>query len=330
MTCPSQAAAKIEQLIEMHVPTERDEEVKKHLYRLFVVDDDGQITNEPRRFSAGRETRGIAVIEASGGGKSTAIRRVLKETPFLAEDPESGCPRYLEIEVPSPATLKSVGLEILEAAGMVGVSPNAREWEIWKAVRHRLKVMGIRVLWLDEAQDFIMARNINETENTLRMIKSLMQGDSAVIPILSGTQRLAEMTSLDPQVSRRFTKIVPSDLQHGVDEDGLVALIEAYCEEAGIETRLSGDLAAQLITASRHRFGRAVETIINAIEAALMDGSQQLSIDHFAEAWAMAEECDHDGNVFISDNWASIKLDKGAQEYEEARTKRQQKKLERV
>ena len=320
----------IQNLRDMHVPNERDDEVKKHLYRLFVVGDDGNPTPEPCRFTSGRETRGIAVIEEAGGGKTTAIRTVLKEAEFLADDTETGCPRYLEIEVPSPATLKSVGLAILEKTGMEGVSPNAKEWEIWKVVRQRLGVLGVSVLWLDEAQDLILARNANDTENTLRMIKSLMQGKDAVIPILSGTQRLAEVTAMDPQVSRRFTKIMPLDLQHGIDESNLCHLIESYCSEAGIDTRLDGDLVSRLITGSRHRFGRAIEMIINAIECAVWDGSKFLTQNHFAEAWAMHEGCEPKNNIFYSENWVSIELDKGAEEYEAARIKRQKKKLERV
>ncbi|MEI4263684.1 ATP-binding protein [Roseovarius sp. D0-M9] len=323
-------AAKVQNLRTLHVPNQRDQEFKKQFYRLFKVDDVGNLTAVPCRFTAGRETRGITFIEEPGGGKTTTIRTFLQEAGFLATNPETGEPCYIEIQVPSPATLKSVGLTILAALDMEGVSVNAKEWEIWKVVKHRLGVKGISVLWLDEAQDLIMARSANETESSLRMLKSLMLGDNAVIPILSGTQRLAEMTTFDPQVSRRFTKIIPSDLQHGVDEDGLAQLIEYFCGEAGISTRHSTDLPARLITASRHRFGRAVENIINAIECALWEDSRVLTVEHFGEAWAMQEGCDPSANVFFSDHWLSIQLDKGAGEYEEARTRRQQKKLERV
>ena len=34
-------------------------------------------------------------------------------------------------------------------------------------------------------------------------------------------------------------------------------------------------------------------------------------------------------NVFLADDWTSIQLDREAEEFEEARTKRQRKKLER-
>ncbi|MCV2887725.1 hypothetical protein [Ruegeria aquimaris] len=138
------------------------------------------------------------------------------------------------------------------------------------------------------------------------------------------------MTRLDPQVSRRFTKVVPSDLQHGGDEDNLLNLISAYCAKAGIELGVADDLPARLITASRRRFGRAIETTVNAIECALWDGAKTLATDHFAEAWSMQEGCEPHANVFYAADWLSIPLDQGAEQYEAARMKRLLKKLEKV
>ncbi|SHF02210.1 TniB protein [Ruegeria intermedia] len=314
----------------LHIPNQRDTEIERQLRRLLQHDEHGQPTAVPCRFTGEKETRGIAVIEPAGGGKTTAIRRVLEASTALSRNPSTGQPRFLALEVPSPATLKGVGATILGALGMPIVPQKCTEVEIWHAVRHRLGQAGITVLWLDEAHDLLMAKSISETESSLRMIKSLMQGPNAIIPILSGTQRLAEVLGLDPQVSRRFTKIVPADLQHGADEEGLKGLIQHYCSKAEMSMSLAEDLPARLITASRHRFGRAVEAIINAIECALWDGATMLTSDHFAEAWAMQEGCSPDDNVFLSRDWLSIQLDRGAAEYEEARKRRFQKKLERV
>jgi hypothetical protein len=330
MSARQNTRMKIQELRGLLIPNERDAEVRKHLIRLLEVDGDGNLTPVPFRFNKLGETRGIAVIEPAGGGKTTAITTVLRTMAVLAVNPETNRPRYLELQVPSPATLKSVGLAILEATGLTGVSERTRVWEIWNTVRYRLGLLGISVLWLDEAQDLVMAKSASETETTLRMIKSLMLGENAVIPILSGTQRLSEMTSFDPQVSRRFSMIVPRDLQRGTDEANLRGLITAYCDIPKLRVHISDDLPARLITASRHRFGRAVENIVNAIECSLEDGDEALTVDHFAEAWAMQEGCNPDDNVFLVDDWLSIPLDQGAQDYETARTKRQHKKLERV
>lgn len=321
--------SKIQHLRSIYVSNERDEGLRQQLTRLLKRDGNGQITAVPCRFTADQETRGITVIEASGGGKTTSIRKALMELEVLGLNPDTGMPRYLQIQVPSPATLKSVGLAILQATGMTGVTERATAWEIWNAVRHRLTLLGIVLLWIDEAQDLVLAKSANETETTLRMLKTLMQGDTALILILSGTRRLAEMTNYDPQVSRRFTRITPRDLEFSSDQADLCSLIENYCKLAGLKAKVSGDLAHRLIHASRGRFGRAIETVINAIERALEDGDKTLNVAHFADAWAMQEGCNAASNVFDAVEWELIILDAGADAYEAARTVRQQKKLGR-
>lgn len=257
MTSTRNPAFLIQTLRGMHIPNERDDEIEKHFLRLFEIDETGTSTHFPCRYTDGKETRGILVIEAAGGGKTTAVRKVLTSAEFLQHNPETGLPRYLEIQVPSPATLKSVGIAILAATGMKGISEKTTASEVWNIVRHRLSLMGIVLIWLDEAQDLVMAQSANETESTLRMIKNLMQGEHAVIPILSGTQCLAELASFDSQVSRRFSKVAPADPEHGVHDENLLGLVRAYCEEVTLRTDLPGDLAARLITASRHRFSKS-------------------------------------------------------------------------
>ena len=329
MVMRAEVFAKVHHLRGIHVPTERDMKLEMCLDRLFECGEDGSLLPVPTRYAGGLETRGIMLVEPAGGGKTTAIQRALQDMIALQEHPEFGIPRYLQLQVPSPATLKSVGIAILAATGFAEVKGRATEAEIWETVRHRLAQFGFVVLWIDEAQDLILARSAGETEKTLRMIKTLMQGDHAVVPILSGTQRLSEMASFDPQVSRRFLKIAPGDLEFGADEDTLGQSIDHYCGEVGLAAKIGADLAGRLIHASRRRFGRAIETVIAAIEIALLEDADVLTRDHFAEAWAMQEGCEVYQNVFLADDWTSIQLDREAEEFEEARTKRQRKKLER-
>lgn len=310
--------------------TERDDKLEAYLHRQFQRDPDGNLLPIPTRYTGDLETRGIVLVEPSGGGKTTAVKRVLQRMDVLRENPETGMPRYVQLQVPSPASLKSVGIAVLAATGLPGMSEKSTTGTaIWDVVRHRLSEFGFVVLWLDEAQDLVLAKSASETETTLRMLKSLMQGENAVIPILSGTQRLSEMTNFDPQVSRRFLKITPRALELGADEDMIGDLIAYYCGEVAMRAKLAEDLASRLIYASRQRFGRVVETIIAAIEIALSEGAEVLSGEHFAEAWTMQEGCEISHNVFLATDWSSIPLDTGAEEYEMARSQRQRKKLAR-
>jgi hypothetical protein len=327
---PTAIARTLERLKEIHIETERDRDFRSQLERLLRVDDDGNLLPEPVLYSAGLEARGIAFIEGAGGGKSTAIRRTLMNTPALAPDPETGFPRYLEIQVPSPATLKSLGFQILETLKFEAIPSQSNAWEIWSIVRHQLKLKGVVVLWLDEAHDLFLSRSAPEIDDVLKMIKSMTQKDSQVIVVLSGTERLFEITNFDAQVNRRLTKVIPRELDQGVDNDVIAKVVTKYCGEADLQPDLRDNLAGRLIHGSRGRFGRAIETTLMAIERALRDGDDTLTIAHFAEAWGMQEGCDWEANVFAAPDWAAIALDRGAAVLDAARTARLRKILSRI
>ncbi|WP_109313306.1 TniB family NTP-binding protein [Ruegeria sp. AU67] len=323
-------AMKFKSLMELrtyHVETDRDKQILRQLNRLLERDEQGNCLPRAVRFTGNLETRGIAIIEAAGGGKTTAVNRALSRHPALQDKQGEDWPRYLRIQVPSPASLKSLGRAVLTATGLNHVAASTTAWEIWHIARHRLTLLDIVVLWFDEAQDMFLSGSAREIDDMLKMLKTLMQNDSAVIPILSGTERLAEITSYDPQVNRRFTKVVPAPLAPGLDDGNLLHLIEFFSGEIGLHVEADNSLAGRLIHASRRRFGRAVETILNAIECAVEENASELTVMHFAQAWGMQEGCQWEQNVLVSPNWASIELDAGAEDFEAARTVRQQRQV---
>lgn len=322
----AEIAATVADLRARHVSTERDRELAEQLDRLLMVDDAGRQIAQPVRFTASLETRGISIIEPPGGGKTTAVRRLLSRNPAL--NPEGGPARYLQVQVPSPATLKSLGLEILRSTGLEGVAAKTTAYDIWRVVRHRLSALGIAVLWMDEAHDMFLSGSAREIDDMLKTLKTLMLGQEAVILVLSGTERLSEMTSYDPQVDRRFTKVVPRELVVGGHDGKVGKLVGDYVSRAGLQLDWSDEMSARLIRASRGRFGRVVETIVNAIERALLDGAATLGTTQFAEVWGMQEGCAWEDNLFVAADWSARRLDEAADEFEAARTRRQRKKLE--
>jgi len=73
--------------------------------------------------------------------------------------------------------------QLLAESGYPSVNRYREVWSRWGILRHRFMMLKTAVLWIDEAHDLFCAdRNL-----ILRAIKSLMQGESAVIVILSGT-----------------------------------------------------------------------------------------------------------------------------------------------
>ncbi|PVA05272.1 TniB family NTP-binding protein [Thalassorhabdomicrobium marinisediminis] len=307
--------ATMKSLRSQHVVTERDRNFEAQLLRQFEVED-GQMTHEPVRYTGGTETNGIAFIEGSGGGKTTAIIEVLRNFEPLSLNPETGEPRYLHVKVESPATLRSLGVAILGKLGADGVAERTKVYDVWNLVRFQLARRGITLLWLDEAHDLFRSATSAETDNMFKMLKGLMQGDHPVVLVLSGTERLSAITGLDPQVNRRFIKIRPKPLAFGVDNNRLKALVQGYAEKAGLDVALDDDVINRLIYGSRYRFGRFVVNVLEAIECALMDDVAVLEVKHFEDAWAQREGCDVSDNVFTAVEWMSIDLEDEGEEVE--------------
>lgn len=310
MTNNSNIAATLSDLRNLHIETPRDAIFASHLERLLKRDDGGKLLAEAAKFTRTGETRGILVIDGPGGGKSTLVSHALETHSALAVG-DDGVPKYISSVVPNPATLKSMTLELLAQSGYPETSSRREVWSMWQMFRARLLQFGVAAVWIDEAHDLFCAdRNL-----ILRAVKSLMQGDGAVIVILSGTERLADIVRSDPQVQRRFSTFFLPPICVQTDGDAFRSVIAAYCAKAGLIPPVDRDLVDRLFHASRYKFGRCVETIVGAIEQALLDEDGELYIDHFAQTWAMQEGCVLGANVFLAPEWWAIHPDGSEPEY---------------
>ncbi|UFM64676.1 TniB family NTP-binding protein [Paracoccus sp. MA] len=304
MPDPAATARILEKLRKLRIDTPRDAAFRSHFDRLLRRDEAGNLLHEPQRFSAERETRGVMVIDGAGGGKTTLIDHALARHPALAGAGTDGR-HYLEASVPSPATFKSMAGALLHRSGYPVNAAHREGWSLWETLRGRLKDLDITTLWIDEAHDLFCAdRNL-----ILRAIKAIMQGDEAVVVILSGTENLREIIRSDPQVQRRFSTLNLPPVAVATDGANFREVIAAYCRIAGLEQPLEADLIPRLFHAARYRFGRCVETILGAIEFALEGDASRLDIGHFAEFWGLQEGCPLGGNVFLAPDWPQIDPD---------------------
>ncbi|MBB1492802.1 TniB family NTP-binding protein [Paracoccus sp. MC1854] len=304
----SEVHAVIDGLRSKYVKLPRDREFRTHLDRLIKRDDTGRQIAAPVVFTSTGETRGIALVDGAGGGKTSLVDHALREHPAL-QTTEAGRMPWLGVRVPSPATLKSLGLEILRQAGYPEARGLRHAWEIWTQVRYRLQLLGTVVLWIDEAHDLFRNGSAREIEDILKTLKSLMQGEGAVIVILTGIETLWQIASYDDQVKRRYSRIELPSVTMAGDEKILWKLIETFSAQAKLAAPEKNDLVARLIHAGRARFGRCIEQIINSIEVALHEGASSLEIEHFARSYDMQEGCAPGENIFRSPRWSQIDVD---------------------
>lgn len=299
--------AKVANLREKYVKLERDHRFRSELDRLLVCDDKGNLLPSHVRFTANGEARGIVVTDGAGGGKTSLVQHTLANHPALQAN-EGGAMPCVSITVPSPATVKSVGAEVLAKTGYPDLAGNSTAHAIWTKVSRRFRMLGTVVLWIDEAHDVFPAKAKSEAPAILKTIKSLMQGDGAVIVVLSGTDNLWHNISSDDQVRRRFRPFALPPMSTAADCTVIWQVLCGYCQEAGIALPEREDLPERLVHAGRGKFGRCIEQIIEAIEAALLRGDDRLNKLHFADAFFSQEGCSVSENVFLVPRWSSIDL----------------------
>lgn len=116
------------------------------------------------------------------------------------------------------------------------------------------------------------------------------------------------MASYDDQVKRRYSKVTLPEISASTHDKMFRGIIKAFCEKVELVAPDENDLIDRLVYASRGRFGRCIENIHAALEAAILNGDTALTVQHFAESWGMNEGVVPGKNVFLAPRWAEIDL----------------------
>lgn len=299
--------AAVDRLRDKHIWTPRDTKFRDYLDRLLQRDADGNLIAAARLFNETGDARGIAVVEAAGGGKTSLVYHGLKTHPALQPRDAQHQP-WVGVRVPSPATAKSLGIEILNASGYPSVSRSRTEDDIMRMVRSHFKLRGTTILWIDEAHDLFGAGSRFKVDVFLKTVRNLMQGEGAVSVVLSGIESLWQIASCDDQVTRRYLRLPLDDVSALSDRKSLSSVITSFCASVAMMPPSDEDLVDRLVHASRRRFGRCIENILAALETAALEGADRLTVNHFAESWGMQEGCAIGQNVFLARNWKKIDL----------------------
>ncbi|MCR9151420.1 MAG: TniB family NTP-binding protein [Rhodobacteraceae bacterium] len=290
-----------------YITLERDRAFVAKLDRLLMRDEAGGFTGRPVTFTSTGETRGIALTGTAGSGKTSLVHRALSKHPALQPSEAAQMP-LVAVSVPNPATIKSLGMEILKATGYSEIHSDRPAWKIWADVDTRLALLGTVVLWIDEAHDIFAGKSKTDAPEILNHLKRRMQGTGAVIVVLSGLEILWDDLCKDSQVKRRFARFDLPPVSTAADRKVLAKVLGNFCDTAALDRPEQGDLVERLAYAGQQRFGLCVEQMIAAIEVALMRGASRLTIEHFAEAYFEREGCPVAENVFMAPRWSSINL----------------------
>lgn len=285
---------------------DRIEEMIDHCLR---VQDARQSGNLVGRLA---EARPLMVLGESGSGKTRSLTRIFRRREEFEGygDRNIDCP-LLSVDVPSPCTMRMLGMATLLAAGYP-VTRELREAEVWQIVPVVLKQRGVFFLHFDEVGHVLQCHNPVEIQKVRNTFKALMQSkDWPVWLILSGTPDIAALTQdpADEQVWRRTLPLYIQDIDLAKDAELVRNAMSGLGRDKGEMdvTNICADLfIARLIHAAINRLGIVIELIQDAVEIGLHRADRRLEVRHFAEAYERRTGCDPNSNVFTQDDWEKI------------------------
>lgn len=299
--------AVVQSLRALHVPTPAFDDLCTHFGDLLAQrradEADGVAYN----------ARGLILVGDSGSGKTTALRELVRKySSVMQTDPAQNLCEYIDLKVPSPATMKVVGTETLRALGYQLTSDKRQGPAIWDQVKVELKLRSTKFLGFDEAQDLARYETVKERQAVVNTLKSLME--NSVFPVglvLAGTSGLKKIVNQDVQLARRMRPVEISRLHAVRDVGHVIKIVSRYADRAGIEAGASlksEAFAKRLMHAADYQFGLLTEITVEAVSKALFsDGfDAQLDVAHFVQVYHKRNGVREWLNPFVAEDYARI------------------------
>lgn len=253
------------------------------------------------------EAVGIVLLGDTGAGKSNLVRHGIRKHPLFAGfmRPDAEC-AAIGVRCLGAYNLRVLATHILHAAGYpVGF---LRENVAWIEVRQRLEHLGVMLLWIDEVNNVLNAANRSELKRILNAFKALLNHPTwPVVLILSGTPDCEARLRQSGELSRRMRwmsldPLTAEDL--GVLRDHLGDLFQKA--GLGMSGNLLAEVAPRLVHAANRAFGTAIDLAVQAAGAAVTAGATDVTMEHFAEAYAERTQATADANPFAVRAWSAI------------------------
>lgn len=278
-----------------------------------------------------REGRILVVTGTSGAGKSRLMEETIDKVIGLekgdfsssaatsanlcrkldASTPNDG-PNLLTFPAPSPCTGKQLGLTLLERTGYSGMRATATESQIWQQVRLRLRVAGVRFVWIDEFHHAMGRSGHTDLVKLCDNMKSLLQTAWPVSLILSGLPALSSFIGFDRQIERRSRTHRLEQLEFPDDARLVKGLVhEVVTKHAGMAlTRdiLTDEFAHRLIVAAEGGLGSVVDMARSAAFSARVRAglSASVEVQDFAKVYAGQRACSREENIFLVQDWQRV------------------------
>ncbi|MEL6465302.1 MAG: TniB family NTP-binding protein [Pseudomonadota bacterium] len=258
------------------------------------------------------EAGGLVVIGPSGSGKTTAIKHAIEQHKLLIATQEDRTRPAVFVRVPAPASIKDLGAATLNALGWtVQVPSRWSAMERWRRVQNLLHDFRVRVLHFHEAQHLTTGKQ-KEMQATNDALKSRLQDPTwPVVLAISATPEFQSILSQDTQLLRRVVPLKIERMSLASDRDEIRDALQVYVQAARIspsDSIKSHDFCRRLMIAGDRLFALTCRMIVDGIEEALLEGAEELRIDHFANAFRRRTGAMDAYNAFVADDYRKLDI----------------------
>lgn len=285
------------------------------------------------RLKKGRKEQKIAVmIGAAGSGKSRIAEEVINEYHALAEASggrEFGS-RIISVIIPGRATVRETLVAILKVLEYEAKGAIREEDTLANTVMTHLKEHRVAAIHLDEAQDCGRFKTSDSVEAFTKRFRNFTQHKVwPVCLLMTATLEAKAMINHEETLTRRLRPIEIKPITFKKSCQQLRSALKQLLMDAKIDDpdKLfdEDEFIKILIHAAVGRFGVAMEMTIEAIGECVEDGSNEIEMGYFADAYAFRNDCDEELNPFVADDWSTIDTGKALQRYH-ARTQQRRRR----
>lgn len=287
----------------------QDEALDDHLYDLFDVDDDGQMTAQPRRDPLTGETKGLMVLSRSGNGKTALLNRTLRANLSLTEFKDDKQGNTLFITVPPEATIKKIAEIILMRTGYETVSSKLRASDAWEIARHRFGLVGITTVMIDECHHLLRSGLGRDVLAAVQALKHIMQSEHGVALIIAGVPTLRDAILTEPsgETYRRFQEFHLPKIRPDSNSARLFATnFTTSAERVGVKVYAEDAFAERILFAKHGQIGRSVAFGKEILREAVTRKRDELSLEH-VERLFRKTNTDLDMTPFHHGDWSAVR-----------------------
>lgn len=230
---------------------------------------------------------GLLITGPTGSGKTTVRKEYERRHP-ARDGLESPTILVLNVDTPTPPTVKNLAETILIALG----DPKSHQGtaaQKTERIYYLLRLCGVELLIIDEFQHFFDHGKRSEAARVTDWLKNFI--NKAGIPVvLIGLLESENVLKLNPQLARRFSaRFDLGPFRFGTSEEilqfrGLMDAIERSLPLPSVSLS-DHEMAYRFHCASFGLIDYVCKIIDGAVEAARRDNSAKVDQYHFAEAF---------------------------------------------